>query len=208
MRTEQEAFWSGSFGDEYTDRNRGQSLVAANTALFARMFGCRRPPASVIELGANIGNNLAALRSIFPQQDQYAVEINPVACEQLAALIGEDHVTNASILDWNPARRWDLVLLKGVLIHIHPDRLGDVYSRIAAAADGYVALVEYYNPEPVTIPYRGHADRLFKRDFCRDFLSHADGFELVDYGFVYRGDPAFPQDDLTWFLLRRTPAAR
>jgi hypothetical protein len=29
---------------------------------------------------------------------------------------------------------------------------------------------------------------------------------LVDYGFVYRRDPAHPQDDLTWFLLEKTAA--
>jgi hypothetical protein len=28
--TEQEAFWSGSFGDAYTDRNAGDSIVRSN----------------------------------------------------------------------------------------------------------------------------------------------------------------------------------
>jgi spore coat polysaccharide biosynthesis protein SpsF len=27
---------------------------------------------------------------------------------------------------------------------------------------------------------------------------------LVDYGFAYHRDPAFPQDDITWFLLEKT----
>ena len=27
-----------------------------------------------------------------------------------------------------------------------------------------------------------------------------------DYGFVYRNDPLFPQDDLTWFLLEKGAA--
>jgi len=26
---------------------------------------------------------------------------------------------------------------------------------------------------------------------------------LIDYGFAYRHDPNFPQDDITWFLLER-----
>jgi spore coat polysaccharide biosynthesis protein SpsF len=25
--------------------------------------------------------------------------------------------------------------------------------------------------------------------------------KLIDYGFCYKRDPAFPQDDVTWFLL-------
>jgi len=28
--------------------------------------------------------------------------------------------------------------------------------------------------------------------------------QLVDYGFAYRRDPNFPQDDITWFLMEKT----
>jgi spore coat polysaccharide biosynthesis protein SpsF len=27
--------------------------------------------------------------------------------------------------------------------------------------------------------------------------------KLLDYGFVYRRDPAHPQDDVTWFLMEK-----
>jgi len=27
--------------------------------------------------------------------------------------------------------------------------------------------------------------------------------QLVDYGFSYRRDPNFPQDDITWFLMEK-----
>jgi spore coat polysaccharide biosynthesis protein SpsF len=27
--------------------------------------------------------------------------------------------------------------------------------------------------------------------------------QLIDYGFCYKRDPAFPQDDATWFLLEK-----
>lgn len=203
METPQEEFWRGEFGDEYSGRNDDPEIVAGNIALFARMFSGRPAPGSVIELGANIGNNLRALRALFPGQDQHAVEINAAACDRLIARLGADRVVNASMLDWNPSNRWDLVLMKGVLIHINPDRLVDVYDRAASASQRYVAIVEYYNPEPAMVPYRGHGDRLFKRDFCREFLTSQPDYELVDYGFVYRGDPSFPLDDVTWFLLER-----
>lgn len=36
FQTEQERFWTGEFGDDYMERNRGERLVAAKTALFAR----------------------------------------------------------------------------------------------------------------------------------------------------------------------------
>ncbi len=27
---------------------------------------------------------------------------------------------------------------------------------------------------------------------------------LIDYGFIYRRDPSFPQDDITWFLMEKS----
>ena len=36
FRTEQEAFWAGSFGDEYLQRNQGEALVASATAMLGR----------------------------------------------------------------------------------------------------------------------------------------------------------------------------
>jgi len=49
--------------------------------------------------------------------------------------------------------------------------------------------------------YRGHTDRLFKRDFAGEIMDRHPKMELVDYGFAYRRDPNFPQDDITWFLM-------
>ena len=58
-------------------------------------------------------------------------------------------------------------------------------------------------PFPVALPYRGHQDRLFKRDFAGEMLDRFPDLELTAYGFNYRRDPLFPQDDTTWFLLHK-----
>lgn len=63
-------------------------------------------------------------------------------------------------------------------------------------------MVEYYNPAPTTITYRGNTDRLFKRDFAGELIS-GHGLKLLDYGFVYHEDANFPQDDVTWFLMEK-----
>ncbi len=113
-------------------------------------------------------------------------------------------ITQASILDWQPTGTVDLALIKGVLIHIAPDHLPVVYEKLYQASHRYILIAEYYNPTPVTVPYRGHTDRLFKRDFAGDMLDRYADLALVDYGFVYHRDAMFPQDDMTWFLLQRT----
>ena len=63
-------------------------------------------------------------------------------------------------------------------------------------------VAEYYNPVPVQIEYRGHDDRLYKRDFAGDLIENY-GLNLVDYGFVYKRDKQAPQDDISWFLLQK-----
>ena len=73
-----------------------------------------------------------------------------------------------------------------------------------AATVRYLLVAEYYNPVPVAIDYRGHSNRLFKRDFCGEIMDRHPDLRLVDYGFAYRRDPSFPQDDITWFLLEKT----
>lgn len=201
--TEQERFWAGAFGDEYTDRIRGGDLVARNIALFAKILEGIGVIRSVIEFGANLGLNLVAIRALLPDAELAAVEINRKAAEQLETL-GDVRVYHQSILNFSPDGPRDLVLVKGVLIHVGPDQLSRVYDLLYRTSGRYICLVEYYNPTPVEVPYRGHERKLFKRDFAGEMLDRFDELRLVRYGFVYHRDPGFPQDDVTWFLLEKT----
>lgn len=202
-RTPQEDFWSGAFGDEYSDRNVGAEWIASNTALFSRILERTGKIGSAIEFGANIGLNLRALDILKPGIELDAVEINATAADRLSAW-GRATVHAKSVFDFVPARAWDLALIKGVLIHINPDRLGEVYDKLYAASGRFVCVVEYYNPSPVALPYRGHDERLFKRDFAGEMLDRFPDLRLVDYGFRYHRDPNFPQDDVTWFLMEKS----
>lgn len=202
-KTEQESFWAGDFGNAYAQRNQGAPLLASNLAFFGRCLRGARGLSSCLEFGANIGMNLRALQLLYPGLDLHAIEINAQAAAELGSFVPAGQVFNGSILDFQTARAFDLVLIKGVLIHIAPAELPAVYDRLAAATGRYLLLAEYYNPVPVSIPYRGHADRLFKRDFCGELLDRHPQLRLLDYGFAYHRDPAFPQDDINWFLLER-----
>jgi len=201
--TEQESFWAGAFGTEYIHRNKSAALLAANLNFFSNALKHAGNIESCIEFGANIGMNLQALALLFPGMRQQAIEINADAARELAARLGEANVFNGSIFEWTPTVAVDLALVKGVLIHINPGRLADVYRALHDATRRWILVCEYYNPSPVAIEYRGHHDRLFKRDFAGEILDAYPDVRLVDYGFAYRRDPAFPQDDITWFLLEK-----
>ena len=202
-KTEQEAFWHGEFGNAYTDRNKGPDWVAANVAFFSKILRSTGELGSVLELGSNIGLNLMALRRLIPAARLSAVEINEKAAAELKAALPEVDLHRSSILEFESRESWDLVFTKGVLIHVNPDRLPIVYELMYRCASRFVLVAEYYNPKPVEIDYRGHAGKLFKRDFAGEMLDMFPGLSLRDYGFAWHRDPACPQDDLTWFLLEK-----
>ena len=203
FQTEQENFWAGEFGDDYIHRNQGDALLAANLDFFVKALKQARAVGSCIEFGANIGMNLKALQLLFPKLEAHGIEINPSAAALLAKTIPAAHVYPTSLLNFEPTRTWDLTLIKGVLIHLNPDVLPVVYDKLVQSCQRYLLVAEYYNPSPVAIPYRGHSDRLFKRDFAGDIMDRHPQMKLVDYGFAYRRDPNFPQDDITWFLMEK-----
>ncbi len=203
FRSEQEAFWAGQFGTDYIGRNESQELLASNLMFFSRALRCVGKLTSCVEFGANVGMNLKALRLLYPGMVLEGVEINPDAAQRLADALGDDRVFQGSILDYYPTALADLCLIKGVLIHINPELLPDVYDRIVGACGRFLLVAEYYNPSPVVVAYRGHADRLFKRDFAGEIMDRHKSLRLLDYGFAYRRDPSFPQDDITWFLMEK-----
>lgn len=200
--TAQERFWQGEFGDAYVDRNAGAAAVASSLAFFGRALARASGLGSVLELGTNRGLNLQALRALLPQAQLQGVELNGKACA-LARALNVAEIWEGSLFDYPVTAGFDLVFTKGVLIHLPPDLLPAAYDKLYQASRRFILVAEYYNPTPVEVSYRGHAERLFKRDFAGDLLDcHAD-LRLLDYGFVYHRDPLFPADDISWFLLEK-----
>ena len=203
-RSNQEKFWSGEFGDDYITRNTLNRIISSNIAMWADILcHCSFMPQSAFEIGCNIGANLCALRNLSPQLELSAVEINTRAAEQ-AIKNTNAMIHNCSIVDFDHSKEvFDLVFSCGVLIHINPDQLSDVYKKLYLLSNKYILLSEYYNPIPISVPYRGYNDKLFKRDFPGEMLDMFSDLRLVAYKFIYHRDPTFPKNDCTWFLLEK-----
>lgn len=203
-KTAQETFWASSeWALEYIKRNN-MDTVKNNIKFFSDIFSrCTDSIESVIEFGSNIGLNLHAINRLFNNLDISAIEISEDAVNELKKLEFINDIYHESILDINLDKKRDFVFIKGVLIHINPEFLDTVYGKLYNTSNKYIMIAEYYNPTPTTITYRGHKDRLFKRDFAGEMLDKYPDLELVDYKFSYHRDYNFPQDDITWFLLRK-----
>ena len=147
--------------------------------------------------------NLKALKILFPKIEQYAIEINKTAIDSLEKVIPQNNIIHDSILNFQNTEKYDLCLIKGVLIHINPDSLPLVYKSLVESTKNYLLIAEYYNPTPIAIDYRGHQEKLFKRDFAGEIMDLFPEMKLFNYGFAYHRDKNFPQDDISWFLLKK-----
>ncbi|RYZ81201.1 MAG: methyltransferase domain-containing protein [Proteobacteria bacterium] len=186
--------------DDYTKRN--VSLATQREPFFSEIFQKTGAVGSVCELGANRGENLRAIRALNKDATITGVEINQSAVEEMAT-VARVKAVNSSILDFNTSDKFDLVFTCGVLIHLDPESLQDVYEKMYQLSSEYILINEYFNPVPVGIPYRGHSEKLFKRDFGGEFLDRNSGkVEIVSYGFLWsRANSVW--DDTTWSLFRK-----
>ena len=199
--TEQEQLWASSFGDEYILRNKSKELLYSKIGMFSKMLQSAVNINSVREFGCNIGLNLLAIRSLKPNLNLFGIEINQKAAMEAQKLkIAE--IIQGTALDNYSNPKVDLVMSIGFLIHVNPLELTKVYENLYSGSKRYILLAEYFNPNPITIEYRGNTNALFKRDFASELISKYD-LDLIDYGFIYHKDNWIPQDNLNWFLLQK-----
>lgn len=206
MNDRQVEFWRGDFGNAYTNRNNLKpDLARARVAMWASILRhtISKPPASILEVGANIGINLRAMRTLTSAR-LLALEPN----DKARTILVEDDVVAAadvkagiaSAIDW-PDGAADLVFTSGVLIHIHPDQLHASMREIHRCAARWVLSVEYFADRPTEVAYRGNDDVLFKRDFGAEWLQLFPTLRPVAYGFEWKQVTGL--DNLTWWLFEK-----
>jgi len=204
--TRQSRLWRGEFGDAYTERNAASpEMVSVRIGLWAQIFRslAGAPPRSVLEVGANLGVNLRALKHL-TSAELYAVEPNARARESLL----RDGIASASNIRDGVAKDLgfadgavDLVFTSGVLIHIHPDDLPASCREIHRVARRYIVCIEYFSDKTEEITYRGHRGMLFKRDFGGFWLDNFPDLEVRDYAFAWKR--ATGLNNLTWWLFEK-----
>jgi len=208
FETAEESFWAGSFGSDYIKRNNSEDFVANKVSFFRESLKNTSGLKNILEFGSNIGLNLKAISQEYPDAKPSAVEINLDAVSHLKDILPEERIFHQSILEFKPQKTYDLVFTKGVLIHINPAHLNDVYQKMYESSHKYILICEYYDTNPSTLPYRGFSEKLYKRDFAGEILNKFSDLSLIDYGFCYHMDAyskpdSFRDDDITYFLLQK-----
>ena len=185
------ALWRGEFGRAYIERNdAAPDTIRRVTAMWARMLQ-NIQPYEILEVGANVGINLRALRNL-TSADLTAVEPNDLARQRLKNDGFHAVEATAQRLPFNPDR-FDLVFTCGVLIHIHPDDLPEAMDEIVRVSRKYILCAEYYAAQPREVEYRGRAGQMFLRDYGEEYARRA---RILDYGFFW-------PEGLNWWLFEK-----
>ncbi len=198
--------WRGGFGDAYITRNEAsEEAVRQRVRYWGRMLPAMEPdlPRSLLEVGCNVGINLRALTRMI-DAEMYGLEPNDSARGRLTqdGVLPASHALSGTA-DSVPLEDGavDLAFATGVLIHVHPDKLGDAIDELVRVSRRFVLISEYFADQPETKTYRGHDGLLFKRDFGAFLWDRHPDLALVDYGFMWRR--AVGVDNQNWWLFRK-----
>ena len=192
--------WAGEFGDEYTRRNRAKSEDdIGRRAMWSMLLPSDLK--SVLEVGANVGKNLAAI-SRLSEAELFASEPNELAREELAELVSPQNI-RADYCDhlFFPDGVADLVITCGVLIHISAARLVPSMKELHRCSRRWIISAEYFAPSEEMVPYRGKHDALWRRDYGSIWL---DNFpDLQCYAAVFAWKRMTGLDNLTFWVFEK-----
>lgn len=193
------SLWTGEFGNEYTQRQ--QTSVDVRLPIWRMVLP--KSVHSVLEVGANTGANLEAIGRI-NDSELYATEPNDNAREDLinSGFISPSHVSAdfADNLSW-PNGIADCVITSGVLIHIAPDKLLKSMQEIHRCSRRWIISAEYFAPSEEMIPYRGHSNAMWRRDYGSIWLDNFSDLRCHACMFAWKRTTGL--DNLTFWVLEK-----
>ena len=187
LSVEQTKEWAGDFGQEYTDRNAitikemnnlyKQQYGISRSELNALFLGRLNHSIKILEIGANIGNQLLCLQEL-GFTNLYGIELQQYAILQSKAkdiCLIQGSAFNIPFKD----SQFDLVFTSGLLIHISPENIIKVLEEIYRCTNSYILGLEYFAEQPTEIAYRGHSNLLWKADFARLYMECFQDLKLI-----------------------------
>lgn len=172
--------WAGKFGNDYLARNRVD--WRERTTFWRGVIEATKPD-NVLELGANAGWNLRAIREVSPGTAVCGIDVNR---EAAAAARADGYLVENYEATHPCERQFDLVFTAGVLIHVAPENIEAVMQSAIDKSRRYVLAVEYSADEQEEVIYRGQTDLLWKRPFGRLYTEMGlKAVSITDAGFGF-----------------------
>jgi pseudaminic acid biosynthesis-associated methylase len=173
-----------------------------------RFVGKLPKTTSILEVGCNVGNQLAVLHRMGFRRLR-GVELHPHAVKIANGRRPFANVSQVSALDLNlPANSFDMVMTTWVLTHIAPEDLENAMKRAGRCARRWIWGCEPWWPDGIELhqhdPKTGHG-YLWKANYKKFWLDLFPAFRLVKsrkYEWVNRRRPG-PELEVEMFLLEK-----
>jgi pseudaminic acid biosynthesis-associated methylase len=213
--TQQEDFWLGEFGKEYTERNTPQTMEEwgnwyqehwgmLKQDMNAAFLGDLPRNSRILEVGCNSGNQLIALQEA-GFTDIYGVELQPFAADAARKRTTNINILCGSGFDLPFRDAWfDVVCTNGVLIHISPNDLPRIMDEMYRTSRKYIWGFEYYAEKVTDINYRGNSGFLWKADYAALFMERFPDLKLVKKQLYPYVKPGMEQNADCMYLLEKT----
>jgi len=158
--------WEGKFGDAYTLRNEQpvdyvSRFGKTRHEMFADVFGRLPRKINILEVGCNVGNQLAVLRDM-GFTNLHGIDINATSVA-IAVSRGFDVKKGSAFDIVAENNEFELVFTAGVLIHFSPGTLPRLAREFYRVSGGFIGGFEYHANPFVKIPYRDGVE-LWKGD--------------------------------------------
>jgi pseudaminic acid biosynthesis-associated methylase len=189
-KNEQENFWGGEFGKNYTDRNSRHNeefnkaydswYGISRTKMNETFLGSLPKDLRILEIGCNTGMQLAELKSM-GFTSLYGIELQDYAVQRAKEYTEGINIIQGSAFDV-PFKDnfFDLVFTSGVLIHIAPDNLPKVFSEMHRCSKKYIWGFEYYADKVTSIKYRGNEGFLWKANYGKLMRDQFNNLSLIN----------------------------
>jgi pseudaminic acid biosynthesis-associated methylase len=182
--------WIDKFGKEYTDRNN-LSLEELEK-LYKENYGVTRTELNelfldkidrskkILEIGANIGNQLLCLQKM-GFKNLYGIEP-----QEYAVQLTRDKTININIIKGDAFdvpfkdKYFNIVFTSGVLIHIQKKNIKKAIREIYRCSNKYIWGFEYYADRYTEIPYRGQKNLLWKANFPKIYTDAFPDLKIVE----------------------------
>ncbi|HEU0111135.1 MAG TPA: pseudaminic acid biosynthesis-associated methylase [Flavisolibacter sp.] len=194
-KTQQERFWDGEFGKEYTNRNKwnsdeewdkiyldtwGETKLEINNKVMADL----PRDIKILEVGCNYGAQLRGFQRM-GFTNLFGVELQPYAVEESKKTYTGLNIITGSGFDI-PFKDgfFDLVCTNGVLIHISPNDHFSFMKEIYRCTNKYIMGWEYYDKELRELNYRNNQGFMWKADYSGIYKNSFPDLKIIDQHLV------------------------
>lgn len=201
--------WISTFGNNYQERNASRwKGIKSRARMFENILEKMGQdfPRSILEIGAGVGDNLRAIDMIY---ERSKTELKIMACDpnEIAREALKDVATvmpgDLSGLPYDDGCA-DLVFTSGVLVHVPPEELETAMREIYRTSRRWILSIEYFNPTPDNVTYRGQSSMLWRRDWGEEWMKHFGSLKIAGTGFMWKRTSGL--DNVTWFLFEKPQA--